>query len=120
MTEATLPARGPRAGGPLAGLTVSVCLGGAVDEHVGRVGVREAADARAPERKQRPEYGALRVEALVVAYEIPAGVRRLMHIERARQMVLRPSGPAVVRVVDPVIRGQGAVGGDVVAEVVVG
>src|SRR5438034_481868 len=49
-----------------------------------------------------------------------AGVGGLVHVERAAEVILAPGGSAVVGVDDPVVGGQHAVAGDVVAEVVVG
>src|SRR3954468_13730704 len=56
-------------------------------ELVRRVGVREyGVRARACEREQRAERTALRVEALVVAHEVAAGVRRLVQVERPTEV----------------------------------
>src|SRR5215218_3921640 len=82
----------------------------AVDELVGRVGVREHPGATgAGQREQRPERRALCVEALVVAHEVAAGVGRLVHVEGVRERVLGPGLAAVVGVRDPGVGGQLAV-----------
>src|SRR5262249_19743465 len=67
-----------------------------VGELVGGVGVGEAADAGASEREQLPEHVALGVEALVVADEVAARVRRLVHVEGSAEVVFGPGCPAVV------------------------
>src|SRR5919108_4061522 len=105
------PGRGPRS---------ARASGGAVDVLVGRVGVGEGTRGpRGGQREQRPERAALRVQALVVAHEVAAGVRGLVHVERTRQVVGRPGRAPVVRVRDPVVGGQLTIARGVLAEVVV-
>src|SRR5215211_2510260 len=72
----------PRRSGPRTGLLLLAGSSeGAVDELVGGVRVWEAPHALAAEREQRSERAALSVEPLVVPDEVPARVRRLVHVE---------------------------------------